>query len=216
LAIDGGPIDFELVQGQQMSASTGGFVLLAMLACGEASDLAWTPGAAQDRAGVVAWTAPPDATSYTVTLRESVPNGRRLTTVQRSVEEPRFAYVPAAAGGPTKAVIEVVSHCRDGRRSAAASLDFVIERRTACAPPSGLAVAAGGAGARLDWQPSARADRYTLHALRLVDGQLVFSRETSRPTVELPPSAAPLMLQVTAHCGAVTSVPVHLVRLPGS
>lgn len=116
------------------------------------------------------WRVPPQR-EFFVALRETVPNGPRLQSAQRTVAEPPPPIVPSATAALTKVSVTLTAQCEGGVASTPVRVEALNDRRARCAPPSHLAAAAEPDGLSLSWAASAGAGSYRLTAQALTDGR---------------------------------------------
>ncbi|MFO0433028.1 MAG: hypothetical protein ACK50G_00885 [bacterium] len=177
------------------------------LGCEAPRGIEWTPPSAPARAGVLRWAGGQSAVSHSVSLRESIPDGRRLVTRQWIAREPELSYAPAAAPRLTKIVAQVKTHCNDGSTSAPAAFEIAVDRQAWCAAPAQLALEPATDGLRVKWERVPGADGHVVRTFRLVDARPLAALEAAGSAAVVPRPDEPIIVQVHSRCGALLSVP---------
>lgn len=159
----------------------------------------------------IEWKASELHREFIVALRETLPNGPRLQSAQRSVADPVLQLVPSNQSPLTKFQVTVTARCDGGGAAAPVSAVAVNDRRGLCPPPQRLAQVAGAQGLKVSWSATPEVTSYRLALLTLTDASTAWSEDTARPDALLPTLQRPALLQVRAVCGALASAPAHLL-----
>lgn len=153
--------------------------------------------------------------AYVVSLRESIPNGRRLSTRQWVVKEPRLRVAPTTAPGMTKVFVEVTARC-PGATSRSSAFGFVVDGARSCPTPTALAFAAATDDrVYVNWDKPAGAAHFEVRAFRLSDGAPLAAWEASNPPATLPAPFPGVAVSVVARCRGVSSSPALGVYATG-
>jgi hypothetical protein len=185
----------------------------ASAACDTPGNVRWQPGGTAAAVGELSWNAVPGAASYVVSLRESVPNGARLSTAQFVVSEPRLRVALAAAPALSKVLADVSARCDDAS-SAPAEFGFVVDRAQFCPPPAGVVVAGAGGRVQAAWDKPDGARQFEVRAYRLSDGLPLPVQGVSDGKATILVSGQAIIVAVATRCGASTSETAYAIHAP--
>jgi hypothetical protein len=127
------------------------------------------------------------------------------------VIEPHLQIVPSTQAPLTTFQLTVTAQCEGGGASAPVPLTLINDLRWRCASPQRVMQELSADGTRVRWATVAGTTSYQLALLDLADANPVWSGDTIRAEAVLPKLSRTALLQVRAVCGALVSVPAHLV-----
>jgi len=162
----------------------------------------------------VEWAPAEDHRGFIVAVRETVPNGQRVQSAQRALNEPGLMLVPSGAAALTKFEVTVTARCDGSATSAPVRTEILHDRRGRCLPPDSLTRKSLSDGLQVSWSPVQGATGYRIAALDLADGQTLWRDQSVRTDVMLPSLSRPALLQVQAVCGADLGAPSHALLAP--
>ena len=184
-------------------------LFLAAAATCTAVTLLPVQGASMSGALRIQWAPAEEHREFVVAVRETVPNGPRVQSVERALTEPVIMLVPSGAAALTKFEVTVTARCDGGASSAPVRTEVLRDRRGSCLPPDTITQKSLADSFQVRWSPVQGATGYRVALLDLADGQALWRDQRAGTDVVLPLLNRPALFQVQAVCNADVGAAAH-------